>query len=397
MSRILLHPHLLPRYGPDGGPRVHLPPPWCWWRHKLRPCPDGALFHQQYDDPTDIHETSILFDLLRTAEIHDPPAMHLVQTPPEFENLAFGDPTRTMMTRGVQAVIDVVWYRRPDDNWHQLPGNTCRPADYSLEMVDRGDERSDDSTRQEWVRDLPPLRWQLVDTGDAAAEGRRIAAAFGVPPALVGIPDTSLDEQVAAIFEASRNYEVETSRRAHAVMMSPQDYAELRRNAQRDADMRLGAYQPAEAPARPFDSIFGLQIVAERSVPRGQFIVVSQDMLADAQRMFTQALEGLGAFGAAMGAVGEASAGLFQQAEPARYGRRDTTWGQRHPDSVAASILPESEVIDEIDRLVNEQIRPGPVDDYHADRYPKCTHCGCDWHGILCDKCDCLGELEDPA
>jgi len=60
------------------------------------------------------------------------------------------------------------------------------------------------------------------------------------------------------------------------------------------------------------------------------------------------------------------------------------------------NVLPESEVIDEIDRLVNEQVRGGPVDDYNINRYPRCKHCHHDWHGILCEKCACLGELEDP-
>ena len=60
------------------------------------------------------------------------------------------------------------------------------------------------------------------------------------------------------------------------------------------------------------------------------------------------------------------------------------------------SILPEQDVVDEIDRLVNEQVRPGPRDDYNADRYPKCVKCPHPWHGLCCEKCACLGELEDP-
>ncbi len=60
------------------------------------------------------------------------------------------------------------------------------------------------------------------------------------------------------------------------------------------------------------------------------------------------------------------------------------------------NVLPESQVLDEIDRLVNESVARGPRDDYNVNRYPKCAHCPHDWHGILCDKCACLGELEDP-
>lgn len=72
--------------------------------------------------------------------------------------------------------------------------------------------------------------------------------------------------------------------------------------------------------------------------------------------------------------------------------------GYEPPSMQATALLmPESELIDEIDRLVNDQVRPGPRDDYHIDRYPKCARCGHDWHGLCCEQCACLGELEDPA
>ncbi len=41
-----------------------------------------------------------------------------------------------------------------------------------------------------------------------------------------------------------------------------------------------------------------------------------------------------------------------------------------------------SDIIDTIDELVDWQLSKGPVDDYNADRYEKCWHCGGDWHGI---------------
>jgi hypothetical protein len=75
--------------------------------------------------------------------------------------------------------------------------------------------------------------------------------------------------------------------------------------------------------------------------------------------------------------------------------------GGRRPN-----VLPESEVIAEIDRLeeyfdtrdeaeaavrlVNDQVRRGPRDDYNADRYPKCADCGHTWHGLDCEHCGCL-------
>ncbi len=40
-------------------------------------------------------------------------------------------------------------------------------------------------------------------------------------------------------------------------------------------------------------------------------------------------------------------------------------------------------LIDDIDRLVDEQLASGPVDDYNTNRYDRCPHCSRDWHGIV--------------
>lgn len=39
-------------------------------------------------------------------------------------------------------------------------------------------------------------------------------------------------------------------------------------------------------------------------------------------------------------------------------------------------------LLDDIDRLVDEQLAAGPVDDYNTNRYDKCWHCSRDWHGV---------------
>lgn len=39
-------------------------------------------------------------------------------------------------------------------------------------------------------------------------------------------------------------------------------------------------------------------------------------------------------------------------------------------------------LLDTIDRLVDESLATGPVDDYNTNRYDKCWHCDRDWHGI---------------
>ena len=87
--------------------------------------------------------------------------------------------------------------------------------------------------------------------------------------------------------------------------------------------------------------------------------------------------EGLPELPGIVGASGTRLPGFEDRLVAARYG---------------PAIKPEQEIIDEIDRLVNESIRPGPRDDYSVNRYPKCEHCNHDWHGIVCNNCACLGE-----
>ena len=90
---------------------------------------------------------------------------------------------------------------------------------------------------------------------------------------------------------------------------------------------------------------------------------------------------------------GDLIAMLQEPAQMPRY------WAPRYMPTIikggrSPNVLPESEVIDDIDRLVNDQVRTGPVDDYSVNRYPKCPDCGHDWHGLECEAqqgyCDCL-------
>ena len=41
-----------------------------------------------------------------------------------------------------------------------------------------------------------------------------------------------------------------------------------------------------------------------------------------------------------------------------------------------------SDIVDDIDALVDEQLEGGPVDDYNADRYDRCPHCDRHRHGL---------------
>jgi len=64
---------------------------------------------------------------------------------------------------------------------------------------------------------------------------------------------------------------------------------------------------------------------------------------------------------------------------------------QRRPKlQEKAYLKPEDHVLDEIDQLVNDQVRRGPVDDYTVNRYPQCPHCAHDFHGLDCVHCDCI-------
>ena len=48
---------------------------------------------------------------------------------------------------------------------------------------------------------------------------------------------------------------------------------------------------------------------------------------------------------------------------------------------------PEQHVLDEINALIDHQLATGWVDNYDADRYPKCNGCRHDWHGARCQFC----------
>lgn len=52
---------------------------------------------------------------------------------------------------------------------------------------------------------------------------------------------------------------------------------------------------------------------------------------------------------------------------------------------------PETKVINDIDALVDEQLRRGPYGEYgwnnDAREFMKCPHCPHDWHGLPCDEC----------
>jgi len=379
------------------------------------------MFHQRYEPPprNDIpgggyEWASVSFDLLNMYEIVNPPSMIMTTLSPEYDSFLYGDTERSLMSRDETTECDVVWYERPGELWHELPGNTCEPGHYEIRMVERNSpERDTLSTRNRISMGMPTLSYgpgapasqayhmarievarrvasavQPLHPGEHADEFsmtpllEQLALAAQIPPAdiqrelsTIGnpMPGPELPDQLAQIWESMREYGRANRQRPAAIIMNQQDWELLRRDAMiRQDDTTRRAFDDR---ARPFDSLFGLEIRPERNMPRGRVLVVGNEMMWNP----ASARPGVGF-------------GIFDSAllnEP-----------YVAPPPPKSAVLPESELIDEIDRLVNESVKVGPVDDYSVNRYPKCPHCGHQWHGIMCEAtstCDCLGELEDPV
>lgn len=297
MTRIVLHPPLLPRYGPEGGSAVLLGEPWAWWRVRVT---TDAMIRYEPSFPDSIEECVVEFG--GDGTITDPPAMHLV-TEVSYTDIWGGAIPRTLMDR-YYVYCEVVWHEQPGPEWRQWPRRTCRPGDYFHGTVQIGSDehrRLNADSDVHWERGLSPyLHWPLPqfprDQGALLGPGLHavVEALREIPPLNVGLwlPETGMVDD-------------DRLRREGWV-----DFGHIDEN--------------------------GLQV------------------------------------------------------------RAVETWGGDvigfHERRVARSpnVKPESEVIDEIDRLVNDQVRYGPRDDYQADRYDKCDDCGHDWHGLDCAFCGCL-------
>ena len=378
MIRIVLHPHEVPRF-PEGS-RM-LMPPWSWWRFRVPPHVD---VHRCYDDPANIREASLLFEG-GDLEIVDPPALHLTTLLPEFEDINSGyGLQRTLMTRGARTECDVVWHAWPGEGWYRMPGNSCRPGDYLIEEVQHRNANREDSTRVNNDM-LYPLEWNHPE----------FQLTVQAPP------DTGLHGYLELVMRARSEHMVQTYYSPDLVFINPQDWARIRALAIEDENRReiyrRDIVEPT-IPGHPFDTIFGMEVRVTTSLPPGRVIVTSRDQerrsfgetyaqahdrLAAAARPQAEAL-GLSPDGLrVVDPRRDRLQGLFQQ-QPSR-------WGQPVPLRPNDHVLnPEDHVLDEIDQLVNEQVRPGPVDDYQINRYDKCKQCGHDWHGLDCERCGCI-------
>lgn len=374
MTRIVLHPPPVPS-GIHGG-RVLLQPPWTWWATGPRPDADGHLFRYTWCDTT---EYTVEFGPGSEVLI-DPPSMHILE---EYEDIySLGDMSTPLRELRVSASVELVWHRQPGPRWRPLPYHTCVPGEYRQDRGGRADLRHP-LDYDMFYQTMPILQWPITETADPVPvltvdEIRRME---GLGPA-----PTSIDDYLQRIIQGNRDYEVQHRRRAVAVLISPEDYRRLLTMAD-PVNRPLVFYDPAN----PHATIFGLQVRQEPNLPPGRIIVVGPEGLPNfgdplRGRVVRIAADHIPGLDASRIMSGTFSSGVITG--------RDIPFS---PAVIPQSHLvnPEDRVLDEIDKLVNEQVRPGPVDDYHVNRYPKCKHCRHDWHGILCKLCDCLGELED--
>jgi hypothetical protein len=405
--RIVLHPQLLQeRAAPYQTRAAYLTPGWTWWRHKLRPCPDGAMYHQAFDDPQDVRQISIQFDLLYEYDIVDPPAFCLTQRSPEYDTVHYGERDRIFMTRGIRADCDVVWHERPGPLWHALPGNTCEPGNCIIEMVGSDGQRDGMSTEIHAGSNLPRLIWPI---GGSSTRELSLSIETG--------GQRTFEDHFRLIHNARDQFTVLCNRPPSAVLMNHRDYHEMIRDLL--LDERAGHLIPRNAPGvNEGFAVFGIDIQIDSSLDRGRIVLVGDESSFASGSWFDNfdrsSVDDLMRRPQFPRELQFPRVPLSRWSEQLSINSRRLAEGlHRHPDAVpnlpvrshpppswprrGPNVLPEAECIDEIDKLVNEQIKPGPSDDYSIDRYPKCPHCPHSWHGILCNACACLGELEEEA
>lgn len=373
MTRIVLHPDRLPAYA---GSSMLMCAPWKWWETRT------GTGLTRIEEPNGGLEYSVTFGRDGPAVIlTDPPAVHLLHITVYDDMLH--DVGRTMLTNAY-LLARVVWHEPPDPSWYPVPGLfTCSPGDYRIdqemrsERGSRGDYRYFGQPDQVVSSGQQVLNWPVTPTQrvarvdgptgtvldnlagwggdlittvqDTTYTPDEVRQREGLPPA----PDAGLLDQ---ILRAGQDFQVTHYRAPAAIVMHPELHQRLLMAASAQGRPMVQPTYPTDA--QPYGTLFGMQIRVDANMTPGQFwlIPATEDP---------------------SGVV------IFQMPR----NMPTVIKGARSPN-----VLPESEVIDDIDRLVNDQVRPGPVDDYQANRYPKCAECGHDWHGLECgkDNCDCL-------
>jgi hypothetical protein len=370
MTRILLHPDRLPRYA---GARAFMPDPWRWWETRAYHTADGNQVELEHDLERLEYRVTFGRDGASTI-LTDPPAARLLSVT-VYDDRYYTGLGRTFL-ENQYVLCRVVWHEQPGPDWQPLPTvtRTCCPGNYLLDSEVRGaSERgptrrsADDfdfqtrSFRGTFMQTMPLLRWPITPTirtepDDEFAAARRFS-----------------QEQITGIYGVP------------AGLIAPDEVRE------REGLPELVSYSLTAGPGEYDRVVFGDGTEIPLTVPvtlaaRGVVVVT------------VPAGAGDGGTPLRMTEVrdwGGHLIGVLQEPSVIRGGR-------------SPSVLPESEVINEIDRLedyfdtrdeaeaairlVNDQVRHGPRDDYNANRYDKCQDCGHDWHGLECgrDNCDCL-------
>jgi len=344
VTQIVLHPHFLPRCGPY----VWLPAPWAWW--ETRTTTDLVVRH--YPDAIDIREYTVTFgEDGERVMLTDPPAMILLHLR-TYQDLWEDVPRTLLMSDSLSA--RVVWWQSPGERWRQVPYvPMCRPGEYRHDSFTGTSMEVQRRAAAEWgdgeIRfgaDIPVLQWPMQPM---IVDGQSI----GPPSVQIG----TAAHEAAEVYEGPlddvslvQQHMIRRREIAH-IYDIPEEFLPANPALGRIRDR----YERIQTTWRAMQDQVG---AAEVRVPQETYRSGWREPIGD--RITFDEL----------------------RARRARYG---------------PAVLPERDVVDEIDRLVNEELRPGPVDDYETNRYPKCKHCGCDWHGLLCAHCACLGELEDPV
>ena len=215
---------------------------------------------------------------------------------------------------------------------------------------------------------MPSLIWRpdwSDSFGQAVQASRQEIVVYQVPAAMTTTPPTQPpDDLLRTILAAQSAYITRARDNPVALLISPQDWRRLL--AANNAGRPL-VYEPGGA-----STVFGMEVRVERSMAPGQVMV-------------------LGVNDSVVQNWGGDLVGVLTSNEA----RRRAGIASRSPNV----LNPEDQVLDDIDLLVNDQVRPGPQDDYNVDRYPKCEACGHDWHGLDCvGGCDCVNTewLKNP-
>lgn len=394
--RIVIRPNDLPR-GADGGAQEFLRWPWQWWRTRILPDADGNMTYQEYapTNPEQIggfDEVTVRFDPTTDYNVVNPPSFFIVTRTREISSF---DYRLNSMPVREEMYCDLVWYEQPGPRWERLPGVTCRPGQYEISMSDgRAEDRISMgfSMATHETRDLiwypPPARVlyeraRLNDVDETVTMAQIPPPVMGIP--LMGAPRDRHRDALNQIIEALYQYERRNTRRPRYILVNPEDYATLRQGVL--ADDR-SSYYTISAVSSGRLALFGMEILIDRAVSPGAILVAdgSLDICLQYVRGSTDDMYA--------STPVEPPSTTYSSYPAANFsiGASDVYAELHHHATFerGPSILPESDVVDEIDRLVNDSIRPGPQDDFTVNRYDRCEDCGCQWHGLECALCECI-------